>query len=74
MLLLPVVFITEYSAGTWKNIQVSHLLISSCVQYMSSIASYYVCFISIRISIIILKIITITILFPTSFNAMNNVV
>ena len=34
--------ITEYSEGSWRNINVKHLFISSIIQYMSSIASYYV--------------------------------
>lgn len=34
--------ITEYSEGSWKNISVRHLFVSSIIQYMSSIASYYV--------------------------------
>lgn len=34
--------ITEYSEGSWKNINVKHLFVSSIIQYMSSIASYYV--------------------------------
>lgn len=42
ILLLPIVVITEYSEGSWKNINVKHLFISSIIQYMSSIASYYV--------------------------------
>ncbi|KAK8796957.1 hypothetical protein WA588_001082 [Blastocystis sp. NMH] len=42
ILLLPIVMITEYSEGSWRNINVKHLFISSIIQYMSSIASYYV--------------------------------
>ncbi|KAK8822090.1 hypothetical protein WA538_000183 [Blastocystis sp. DL] len=41
ILLLPIVMITEYSEGSWRNINVKHLFISSIIQYMSSIASYY---------------------------------
>ena len=39
---MPIVMITEYSEGSWRNINVKHLFISSIIQYMSSIASYYV--------------------------------
>ena len=42
ILLLPIVVITEYSEGSWRNINLKHLFISSIIQYMSSIASYYV--------------------------------
>ena len=42
ILLFPVVLITEYSEGSWRNLSISYLLVSSIIQYMSSIASYYV--------------------------------
>ena len=39
---MPIVLYYEYRVGSWRNINFKHLLISSLVQYLSSIASYYV--------------------------------
>lgn len=42
ILLLPVVVINEVRQGTWKDLNFSNLIISSVIQYLSSIASYNV--------------------------------
>ena len=39
---MPIVLYYEYRVGSWRNINFKHLIISSLVQYLSSIASYYV--------------------------------
>ena len=39
---MPIVLYYEYRVGAWRNINFKHLIISSLVQYLSSIASYYV--------------------------------
>lgn len=39
---MPIVLYYEYRVGSWRNINIKHLLVSSIVQYLSSIASYYV--------------------------------
>ena len=39
---MPIVLYYEYRVGSWRNINLKHLIISSLVQYLSSIASYYV--------------------------------
>ncbi|KAK8829869.1 hypothetical protein WA577_001261 [Blastocystis sp. JDR] len=41
ILLMPIVLYYEYRVGSWRNINFKHLIISSLVQYLSSIASYY---------------------------------
>lgn len=42
ILLLPLVVINEVRQGTWRDLNFSNLIISSVVQYLSSIASYNV--------------------------------
>ena len=39
---MPIVLYYEYRVGSWRNINFKHLIISSLVQYLRSIASYYV--------------------------------
>ena len=40
--MLPIVFFYEYNMGTYRHINVTNLVVSAVVQYLSSIASYYV--------------------------------
>ena len=42
IVLLPIVVLNEYHQGTWRNLNVSSLIKSSFIQYLSSIASYSV--------------------------------
>ena len=39
---MPIVLYYDYPVGSWRNINFKHLIISSLVQYLSTLASYYV--------------------------------